>query len=171
MKSTPEAGTTVHVELPKPRPANVLSKGFEASAFRANAHTRLGPEPSGLVLYVEDNPVNVLVVKAVLRRWPAVQLVVAEDGKSGVEQAKALRPDVVLLDMRLPDMSGLEVLRALRGDAATSDLRVVALSASAMPDEVSVARAAGAQDYWTKPIEVESFCEGMRQLLQEGQLH
>jgi hypothetical protein len=70
--------------------------------------------------------------------------------------------------MQLPDMSGLDVLKALRARAATRGLRIIALSASTMKEDVSAARAAGAQDYWTKPIDVESFCDGMKKLLQDS---
>ena len=163
--SKPAVGTTVQVELPMARDGDVLAKGFEKSSFLVSDLQLLGPEPSGLVLYIEDNPVNVLVVQGIFRRWPAVQLVVAEDGASGIGQAQALLPDIVLLDMHLPDMSGLNVLRALRSNDLTSALYVVALSASGMPDEVKVARDAGAQDYWTKPIDVTSFCEGIVAIL------
>ena len=71
----------------------------------------------------------------------------------------------MLLDMQLPDMGGLQVLEVLRADPRTSRLRVVVLSASAMPDEMRAARAAGAVDYWTKPIEIVPFLEGMETLL------
>ncbi len=68
-------------------------------------------------------------------------------------------------------MSGLDVLKALRANAGTRGLRVIALSASTMPEDVSAARAAGAQDYWTKPIDVESFRDGIKALLQPGAAH
>lgn len=163
--SQPGVGTTVQVELPMPRDGDVLAKGFETTSFRVSGQQALGPEPSGLVLYIEDNPVNVLVIQGIFRRWPAVQLVVAEDGATGIDQAQTLRPDIVLLDMHLPDMSGLDVLTALRGNALTSDLRVVALSASGMPEEVKMAREAGVHGYWTKPVDVASFSEGITALL------
>jgi PAS domain S-box-containing protein len=125
-----------------------------------------GPPVSGRVLYIEDNPINVILVRQLLSRWPDVELVTASDGAAGLAQADALRPDAVLLDMQLPDMTGLAVLRRLKADAATRDIPVVALSASATAPEVEAARAAGAADYWTKPIDFEGFLAGMRQLLQ-----
>jgi CheY-like chemotaxis protein len=71
----------------------------------------------------------------------------------------------VLLDMRLPDIDGTAVLRTLRGDPATRGLRIVALSASAMPDEVALARDCGADDYWTKPLDFKAFTAQMASLL------
>lgn len=125
-----------------------------------------GPPVAGRVLYIEDNPINVILVRQLLSRWPQVELFTADDGTAGLAQAAALRPDAVLLDMQLPDMPGLSVLRQLKADEATRGIPVVALSASATPPEVEAARAAGAADYWTKPIDFEGFLSGMRQLLQ-----
>ncbi len=122
--------------------------------------------PAGRVLYIEDNPINAILVEQLFARWPQTQLVVAADGRSGIEQAKALRPDLVLLDMQLPDMDGAGVLRVLKADPATRELPVVALSASAVAQDVQAAREAGAMDYWTKPIDFDRFIEGLCRLLQ-----
>ncbi|MEW6707471.1 MAG: ATP-binding protein [Pseudomonadota bacterium] len=154
-------GTTVRVTLPATddRPM--------AAAPGADADSQAAQEmqPRGLVLYVEDNPINAILVEQLLTRWPGIQLVVAGDGASGLDRARALRPDVVLLDMQLPDMDGVSVLKALKADERTRDIVVVALSASAVPEDVAAARAAGAADYWTKPIDFDAFVRGMRQLL------
>jgi CheY-like chemotaxis protein len=117
------------------------------------------------VLYVEDNAVNAILVEQLLARWPLVRLVVAPDGGTGLAQARALAPKLVLLDMQLPDMTGFDVLRRLKADAATHDLPVVALSADAVPEDVSAARAAGAMDYWTKPIDFDVFLSGVQRLM------
>jgi PAS domain S-box-containing protein len=121
--------------------------------------------PAGLVLYIEDNAVNAMLVEQLLARWPAVRLVVAEDGATGLAQAVALNPDVVLLDMQLPDMDGLQVLQRLKADEATRALPVVVLSANAVPDDMQAARDAGALDYWTKPVDLDGFLAGMQRLL------
>ena len=117
------------------------------------------------MLYIEDNPVNALLVSEVLvsHRW--VQLDLAGDGRSGLQMAREQRPDLVLLDMQLPDMNGEAVLRALRADPDTAGLRCVALSANAMPDDVSAAMRAGAIAYWTKPIDFPSFVDNPAALL------
>lgn len=123
------------------------------------------PSPVGVVLYIEDNPVNMLLVEHMLASWSGVRLVKAEDGGSGIELARSLLPDLVLLDMQLPDMHGIDVLQALRADAATRHLRVVALSASAMPEDVERALRFGAADYWTKPLDFKRFLRDLRRLL------
>jgi signal transduction histidine kinase len=165
-------GTIVRLEVPRPKVAGVFLDSLSAASMPATLSTELPTQnhinPSGLVLYIEDNPVNVLLVEQMLQAWPEVELVVAEDGDAGISQATELRPDVILLDMQLPDMTGLEVLKSLKGNASTQSLRVVALSASAMEDEVRVAKEAGVLDYWIKPVDVLAFRDGMRSLLQVG---
>ncbi|MGY4829712.1 ATP-binding protein [Sphaerotilaceae bacterium SBD11-9] len=156
-------GTTVRVSLPQ---GDTLSQRGDLDARSVTQPGALGQDaPQGVVLYVEDNPINLLLVEQLLLPWQGVRLVQAETGEKGIELARALRPDLLLLDMRLPDMDGPEVLKALRADPQTRELRVVALSASAMPDEVALARESGAFDYWTKPLDFERFMADMRRLL------
>jgi len=121
--------------------------------------------PSGTVLYIEDNAANALIVQELLAQWPGVRLLLAADGQSGIALARQTAPDLVLLDMRLPDLHGIEVLAALRMEPLTASIPVVSLSASAMPEEVDAARAAGATAYWTKPIDFAPFLKGVSSLL------
>lgn len=165
VESEPDRGTAVRVTLPATdvRPSGYASPAQLSTTVPAPpAHM---PHPVGTVLYIEDNPTNATIVEQVLARWPGLRLVVAPDGTSGLERARDIHPDVVLLDMQLPDMAGVDVLRHLKADPATRDLLVIALSASVVPEDVAAAREAGAADYWTKPIDFEHFVEGLRKLL------
>ena len=126
------------------------------------AHRDTTPTPaapaSGLhVLCVEDNPVNLQLVRELIALRPQVRLRTAEDGLSGVAAAMQEKPDLLLLDLQLPDIDGLEVMRRLRAQAPMQGLRIVALSADAMPDHIEAALAAGFDDYWTKPIQFDAF--------------
>lgn len=122
-------------------------------------------EPSGVVLYVEDNHVNFLLVEQLLRIWSLVELHHAGTGAAAVEIARTVAPDLVILDMGLPDMTGLDVLRRLQADPAFARTRVAFLSAHAMPGEVAEARALGVVDYWTKPLNVPRFLSDVQRLL------
>jgi CheY-like chemotaxis protein len=109
------------------------------------------------LLSIEDNAVNMLIVRELLAKRPRVVFHGAVDGTSGVRMAREQQPTLVLIDMQLPDIDGTEVLRRLRADPLTASIPCIALSANAMPDDVSSARAAGFDDYWTKPIDLVSF--------------
>jgi PAS domain S-box-containing protein len=117
------------------------------------------------VLYIEDNPVNELLVREMLALRPAVSLASAPDGLSGIALALADPPHLILLDLQLPDMSGIEVLRRLRREPALAICRIVALSANAMPDDVASALSAGFSEYWTKPLNLQRFLADMDALL------
>jgi len=117
------------------------------------------------VLYVEDEPLNVLLMREVFRARPQWELQVATDGNSGLVAVRAQHYDLLLIDMNLPDMSGLELIRALRADAHSSGLRCIALSADAMQTQIDAALAAGFDGYWTKPINVAHILDGLGKVL------
>lgn len=115
----------------------------------------MAPQCSATLLYIEDNPVNVLLMVALLD-LPALahlRLLIAVDGATGLEMVRRERPDLILLDLQLPDMDGLIVLQALRSRARTAAVPVIALSADALPAQIQAALAAGCLDYWTKPLD------------------
>ena len=154
-------GTTVRVTLPLPLAGALPERPAAAVARRDESHG----EPAGVLLYIEDNPINAMLVEQLLAPWTQLRLAQASDGGQGIELARRLKPDVVLLDMRLPDMDGSKVLEVLRADPATRDLCIVALSASAMPEDIALARRCGASDYWTKPLDADRFLADVRALL------
>jgi signal transduction histidine kinase/CheY-like chemotaxis protein len=160
IESNPESGTRARVVLPScaiplKAPTN------EASGSR----TPREKQGAAVVLYVEDDPVNRILVEQMLIRCEGVHLLLAENGEDGIALARKRMPDLVLLDMHLPDMTGFDVLTALRIDPRTEALRVVALSANAGEVDVAKALALGVRDYWTKPLELASFLSGISTLL------
>jgi PAS domain S-box-containing protein len=129
---------------------------FELRLARADAP---GPDGSAAptVLYIEDNDVNMLIVRELLAQRPHLAFHGAPDGESGLQRALALRPALVLIDMQLPGIDGMEVMRRLRADPATAGSTCIALSANAMPEDRQRALAAGFDAYWTKPIDLTAF--------------
>ena len=111
------------------------------------------------VLYVEDNPANLMLVEDLIARRPDIRLLSARDGISGVAIARESLPDVVLMDINLPGISGLEALRILSDDPTTAHIPVVALSANAMPRDIERGMEAGFFRYLTKPIKVNEFMD------------
>ena len=116
------------------------------------------------VLYIEDNAVNALIVTELVARRPDLRVAVAATGTEGIAMAAELRPALILLDMRLPDLDGLEVFRRLRADERTAGIRCIALSANAQPGDVEAARAAGMTDYWIKPLDFGAFMAALEHL-------
>jgi signal transduction histidine kinase/AmiR/NasT family two-component response regulator len=111
------------------------------------------------LLYVEDNPANLMLVEDLIARRPELRLLSAADGIRGVEMARASRPDVILMDINLPGISGFQALEILRADPATAHIPVVALSANAMPRDIEKGLAAGFFRYLTKPIKVNELMD------------
>jgi CheY-like chemotaxis protein len=109
------------------------------------------------VLYIEDDPVNFTLVERILEFRPALTLMHARSGGSGVELAAAHGPKLILLDLNLPDMHGSEVLRQLQSDPATAKIPVVVLSADATPSQIERLLTAGARNYLTKPFDIDPF--------------
>ena len=109
------------------------------------------------VLYVEDNPANLMLVEDLIARRPDIRLLTARNGISGVAIARESLPDVVLMDINLPGISGIEALRILADDPTTAHIPVVALSANAMPRDIEKGLEAGFFRYLTKPIKVNEF--------------
>jgi len=151
--SAPGKGTTVTIRLNRDLDEDVEHTDFVATT--AFGQGMAGT--AGTIVYIEDDPVNILLLEQYVALTPDVQLLVARDGESGLELARRWMPNLILLDMQLPDMSGLDVLDRLRADPVTSGLRVVALSADAMPAQVTEAIARGAEAYWTKPLALSKF--------------
>jgi len=111
------------------------------------------------LLYVEDNPANLLLIKDLIARRPDVCLLSAKDGDSGVAMARASRPDVILMDINLPGINGVEALRILTLDPDTAHIPIIALSANAGSRDIAKGLDAGFFRYLTKPIKVAEFLE------------
>jgi PAS domain S-box-containing protein len=109
------------------------------------------------ILYIEDNPSNSKLVEQAFASQPAVHLIAAMLGSAGLELARAHQPDLILLDLHLPDLDGSEVLRRLRADESTATIPVIVLSADATMRQIRALLAAGAGAYLTKPLDIPEF--------------
>ena len=121
------------------------------------------------LLYVEDNPANLMLVEDLIARRPDIRLLSATTGTRGVEMAHEFQPDVILMDINLPGISGVQALRLLAEVPKTARIPVVALSANAMPHDITKGLAAGFFLYLTKPIKVNEFMEAMKRALEESE--
>jgi PAS domain S-box-containing protein len=160
-----DAGSVFTIGLPG------ASTGAVRASVRAPVHAAPPPSETGprAVLYIEDEPLNTVLMEEVFRARPAWTLLSAEDGTTGLHIARASRPDLMLIDMTRPDTNGLALIRRVRGDPRTRGLRCIALSADAMREQIDAALAAGFDDYWTKPIDVAGVLVDLDRLLAFGQ--
>jgi len=120
------------------------------------------------VLQIEDNTAVAQLLERFLSRQPNVTVLTAPDGETGLALARGLHPDVVLLDLGLPDLDGDEVLRRLRSDPQIPELAVVVVSGSASRGEADRLLEAGARRYLTKPLELELLLGTLRALAAES---
>jgi len=125
-----------------------------------DARSSVQPAPnSRTLLYVEDNPANLMLVEDLIARRPDIRLLSATDGIGGVELARTALPDVILMDINLPGISGIHALEILAANPATAHIPVIAMSANAMPRDIEKGLAAGFFRYLTKPIKVNEFMD------------
>jgi PAS domain S-box-containing protein len=118
------------------------------------------------LLYVEDNPANTQLMQEIIDRHPGFNLQIADNGLCGIEVARTVLPDVILLDINLPGINGFEVLKLLREDALTAHIPVLAISANAMESDIKRGQAAGFLHYLTKPIKVDELMSALNAVLE-----
>ncbi|HEX4678565.1 MAG TPA: ATP-binding protein [Gaiellaceae bacterium] len=155
--STIGSGTTFTVELP-------LADAHGTVPAGGSPATR--PATAGDVLYIDDTEENLRLIQGVLRELrPGLTLRTATNGLDGSALAEYQRPDVLLLDLNLPDLAGEEVLRRLRARARTGDVPVIILSADSTSRNINRLLEAGADAYLTKPVNVSQFLDVLDRLL------
>jgi PAS domain S-box-containing protein len=158
--STPGQGSTFWVELPLAEgPVERAKRQHELAEEPAPAQPDPEPEPALTVLYIEDNLSNLQLVERVLSRRPGVRLISAMRPQLGLELAAEHDPDLILLDLHLPDMPGQEVLRRLQAEPRTAQVPVVILSADARPSLIKELLGQGVRAFLTKPLDVKELLQ------------
>ena len=140
----PAAGKTLSLQRVSQAPGNVVLK---------------------TLLYVEDNPANLMLVEQIIAEHSHFRMLSAADGNLGIALARAHRPDVILMDINLPGINGYQALKILREDPLTAHIPVIAISANAMPCDIGKGLAAGFFRYLTKPIKINEFMNALEDAL------
>ena len=154
-------GTAFTIELEaSEKPAGVVVSADAAIDPRTS-------QAQGTILYIEDNVANLRLLERIVRRRPAITLLSAMQGSQGLELAQAHRPDVIILDLHLPDLPGEDVLARLRDDARTRAVPVVILSADVTPGQVTRLLAQGARAYLTKPLDLNELLSLLDEIFSE----
>jgi PAS domain S-box-containing protein len=186
VRSTPNIGSVFSVWLPSvpgedaaaepaaaaPAPAPPRSEAAPAQVQAGESAAVPAPPAEAAsaarevdVLYVEDNPVNALLMQTLFQMRPQWRLRVAMDGESGVAEALRAPPRLLLVDMHLPDISGFEVLARMREHAVLREVPAIVVSAAAMSSDIERAQAAGFAAYWTKPLDLQRMLGELDRLL------
>jgi len=159
-----DVGSTFWIRLPRAVQAANASRPGPTSVLATPApHAQ-----QQRVLYVEDNPVNALLMRAMLARLPDIHLECTEEPLQAIELARTLRPQLLLLDVELPGIDGLELLQRLRTDESMRTIPAIAVSAGAMPADIRKALDAGFAAYLTKPLELVELLQAVRRHLPSG---
>lgn len=154
--STEGVGTTVTLRLPLVEGAQAVVTTPAMPVPEVFRNRQVPDQAHITVLCIEDNPLNAALVRAISDLRPAVKFLIAEDGEAGIERTRNFRPDLVLIDINLPDMSGVEVLQRLRAMDGGAGLTCIAISADVSGDPRARALSQGFDDFWSKPLDVDS---------------
>jgi CheY-like chemotaxis protein len=163
-ESKPNVGTTFTVELPGWAGVEEMTRESGPS----NVIDLRQVQKGYTLLYVEDNPSNIELMQGLVEALEGVRLLSATHPAEGLAIAETQAPDVIVLDIDLPDMNGFELLARLKAQPSTAKTPVMALSAAAMPDDVARGRQSGFTHYLTKPINVREFLSAVESVLPES---
>lgn len=159
-------GALFWFELP-----SVLEKHIQRSVKHDAANTQLirrnaAAQVERKVLYIEDNPSNLQLMKMILEHHDHLELLTAQNAETGIAMAKEQRPALILMDIQLPGMSGIDAMHVLRLNPSTASIPVIAVSANAMTKDIQYAREVGFDDYLTKPLDIRATLEAIDAILE-----
>jgi CheY-like chemotaxis protein len=164
LTSEPGQGSRVWFELPsEPGTQRTSHSAAAAPAVLPGAQAR-----TYSLLHIDDNPISIRLMESIIRTLPQVRMMSAGTPQLGLEIAKAHRPDIILLDLHLPEMDGFQVLAKLKEMAETRDIPVLALTASAYPGDIKRGLTAGFFRYLTKPIDIKALFTAIDEALLES---
>jgi signal transduction histidine kinase/ActR/RegA family two-component response regulator len=151
VESQPWIGSTFHLELPLAQAPAATAVELPSRLSSAD-HRPLALDGPLRVLYIEDDAANTALMARLFAEEPRLELLTTMYGKLGLELARQHQPDLILLDVHLPDLAGDQVLKRLRADELTRAIPVIAVSADATDEQRRRMTALGAANYLTKPL-------------------
>jgi PAS domain S-box-containing protein len=160
VNSNPDEGSTFWIELP------YSENHLQTSETTTDATLPEENTKNGTILYIEDNQLNIELIEQILKNLRSeINLVTTMNGKEAVELANKLNPDLILLDLNLPDIHGSEVINKLKKDRTIQSIPVVVVSADANPSQIESLKIAGAVDYLVKPLIIPKFLQVVDQFI------
>ena len=160
--SAPGKGCRFYLDLPVPAGEGLPVSDEAGTTSGAGAAPNVEATPKvRTVLHIEDHAANLSLVERVFETRDDLRLLAETDGRSGLARARAEQPDLILLDLHLPDLSGDEVMRRLHTGPRTSGIPVVIISADATPGQIERLRGLGVRDYVTKPFRIDALLQAI----------
>jgi CheY-like chemotaxis protein len=163
--SQPWIGSTFHIELPLAEAPEYAAPEPLPTRVPATSQAPEGSTGTRRVLYVEDDAANARLMSQLFAEEPRLELMTTMHGKLGIELARQHQPDLILLDINLPDLNGDEVLKRLRADDQTCHIPVIAVSADATEEQRARMTALGAARYLTKPLSLNTVLTAVWEVL------
>jgi len=170
VSSSPGLGSRFSIRLPLAIDGTVSGETVALETTTATQHRRLPDKPGRkkCLLYIEDNPLNLRLIREVVKESAHWELASAETGHEGIAKAIELRPEMIFLDVHLPDLNGDKVLVQLRRDPALDGTFIAMLTADAMGDGASQFRNLGADTFLTKPIDIPAILDLLEEVATRG---
>ena len=153
--SKPGKGSTFWIDIPTAVPGISVGRAAAAAVSGLDLDADQDGGRQTIILYIEDDLSNRQLFKEVVGHLPGTKLLSAHSAEEGIQIARHIQPNIIVMDINLPRMSGLEAVRILREDANTRPIPVIALSAAAMPGDIEKGERAGFFRYMTKPFIVD----------------
>lgn len=158
-------GSTFWITLPQANGAYSVTKNQQVDNVLSGEDNSRSKHNMSSVLYIEDNPANLKLVSQIFNKRNDVLLLSASTAKEGLAIAENEIPDLILMDINLPDMSGFSALKTLKDISSTKNIPIIAVSANAMVNDIEQAKQSGFEEYITKPINVNEFLEVVENFL------
>lgn len=160
VRSTLGAGSCFTIRLPCAQHSPSLNPAPTKQLWRREANSS-----ERALLYIEDNPVNLKLVEGIIKRIPGLSLISAHTPELGLELTLSHKPDLILCDINLPGLDGYEILEILKSAHETSTIPVIAVTASASPEDIERGKQAGFDAYLTKPLDISTFTDTIQRFL------
>lgn len=151
--STPNVGSTFWIELPLMKPKDFTASDLNEPPQDKN-YISTDPEKQFVVLCIEDNQANIKLISKFLGQNKQLRLLIADTSRVGIGLALQYLPNLILLDIDMPEMDGYQVLNVLRKNTDLAHTPIIAMSAKAMPEDIKKGIVAGFSEYLTKPLEL-----------------
>ncbi|MBC8288152.1 MAG: PAS domain S-box protein [Nitrospinae bacterium] len=162
-------GSTFYIQLPVCQVQPSISESIGIPVLNDETMNKSDIQ-SFTLLYIEDNPANLELIKDILSEYPEIKLLTATHAETGLDMARALKPNLILMDINLPDIDGIEALKRLKNFEETHATPVIALSANAMKKDIDRARAEGFKTYFTKPVDIAKFRNFIEEELKNAEI-